>query len=197
MDNNNQLNKQPISPNILQSIASRNLAEEGYETLVQMGIEASEIKTYSQWVLGKLGDTVSVKYGNLKRYANEINQKYEVIQQYVNTYRKFSKEDPSFSPEKYSGSISWGMLQLVATKSDSPQELIDKLLDEGIRTVEGAYKRIKEKETGVKIPHKPKIGLHWDYGIQKYKIQFRLEELDLIDWRDVKQQLINYLEALK
>lgn len=184
-----------IQPTVIAQIDKLNLDEVEYDTLVQMGIEVSEVKVYSQWVLGKLANSVNNKYGNLKQYCAEIKQKYEVVQQYLNVYKKFTAEDPTFTPEKYAGSVPWGFLQLAATKSDKPQELVDQLHDEGIQTTEGAYKKIKEDETGVPIPHKPNIKLTWDVEAKKYKLFLKPEDLDLIDWTDVKQQLLDYLEA--
>jgi hypothetical protein len=186
-----------IHPDLLNDIDRHSLEDADWNLLVAMGQDASRIKTYTQWILGKLGNAVAKKYGDLKQYADEINQKYEVLNQYVYTYRKFIQEDPSFHPGKYAGSIPWGMLQLAASKSDSPQKLVEDLQDKGIHTINHAYKEIKEQETGIKIPQKPKVNLYWNPELRKFKISLNPDELDLIDWTDVKNQLMNYLEALE
>lgn len=185
-----------IRPDLIKIIDRQNLEEAEWTLLVQMGQDAGEVKTYAQWILGKLGDAVAKKYGDLKKYADEINQKYEVLNQYVYTYRKFIQEDPDFHPSKFAGSVPWGLLQIAASKSDSPQKLVEDLQDKGIHTINHAYKEIKEQETGIKIPQKPKINLYWNPDSRKFKIRLNPEELDLIDWTDIKNQLMNYLEAL-
>ncbi len=185
-----------MQPEILAEIGRQELKDQDWNVLVQMGQDVGEVKTYTQWILGKLADAVSNKYGGLKKYANEINQKYEVLNQYLYVYRKFISEDPNFHPSKYAGSIPWGMLQLAASKSDSPQKLVEDLQDKGVHTINHAYKEIKEQETGTRIPQKPKINLYWNPDLMKFKIRLNPEELDLIDWTDVKNQLMNYLEAL-
>lgn len=182
---------------IVKFIDTNDINTVDWELFVAMGIQASEIKTYSQWVLGKLADSVSVRYGDLKKYALEISQNYDVLRSYASTYRKYIKEDPTFTPERYCGSMPWGVLQLAATKSDAPQKLVDELHDKGINTISSAYREIKSRETGVQIPNKPKIDLYWDNATMKYKIKLNPQELDLIDWSDVKDQLKTYLETLK
>src|SRR3990167_5696509 len=102
---------EPVEVNVdlLNIIDRQELEEEPYDTLVQMGIDASEIKGYAQWILGKLGSVVSKGgYGTLEKYSKEIRQNYNSMQQYVNIYRKFIKEDPDFTPTKYAGSVPWG-----------------------------------------------------------------------------------------
>ncbi len=186
-----------MNPNLVISIDKQNLDDADWTLLVQMGQDAGEIKTYTQWILGKLGDAVAKKYGDLKKYADEINQKYEVLNQYAYVYRKFITEDPNFHPSKYSGSVPWGLLQLAASKSDSPQQLVEDLQDKGIHTINHAYREIIVRQTGLSIPRKPKVNLHWNSELRKFKISLNPNELDLIDWTDVKNQLMNYLEALE
>lgn len=201
MDNNQEKQHSPviIQPSVITQVDRVDLQDIEYDTLVQMGIEVSEVKVYSQWVLGKLGDAVSTKYGDLTKYSNEIRQKPSVIAQYVKVYRKFTQEDPTFTPEKYAGSIPWGVLQLAASKSDNPQGLLDELADKGMEgSIEGAVRGIHEinDPDGTKVPLKPKIKLHWDMEVKKYKIVLDPEDLDIIDWTDVKSQLMEYLESL-
>lgn len=197
MDNKQKFELVEMHPDLVTSIDKQNLESADWTMLVQMGQDAGEIKTYAQWILGKLGNAVSKKYGDLKKYANEINQNPEVLYQYAFTYRKFTQEDPDFHPNKYSGSIPWGVLQLAASKSEMPQKLVDELQDKGVHTAEQAYREIKEQETGIVVPQKPKVSFQWNPEIGKFKINIKPEELDLIDWTDVRQQLLSYLEVLK
>lgn len=195
-----QKNFEPVKivSGIVNDVDKFDLEKVEYDTLVQMGIEVSEVKTYSQWVLGKLGDAVAKKYGDLIKYSKEIRQKYEVLNQYMYVYRKFAKEDPTFTPQKYFGSVPWGVLQLAAYKSDSPQKLVGELQDEGAESsIESAHRAIQIKKGGKDIPHKPRFHFTWDAMVERYRLTFKKEDLELIDWTDVKQQLMDYLEALK
>ena len=185
-----------VRPEMLSYVDKADLKTMEYDMLVTLGREVSEVKVYTQWLLGKLGDSVSTRYGKLIEYAKDIGQIYQVLQQYVNTYRKYTAEDPNFSPDKYFGSIPWSMLQMVATKSDKPIELLNKLADKGIHSVEAAFREIKHEETGKDVPRKPHIMLRYDADSNKWKFEIDQKDLDLIDWTDVKKQLIDYLNAL-
>lgn len=185
-----------VQPEILLYVDKTDLEPLAYDELVELGKGISEVKIYSQWLLGRLGDKVMQKYGDLKKYAHDINQVYEVLQQYMNTYRKFTTEDPSFTPDKYYGGIPWGMLAMVASKSETPVTLLNELADKGIHSIDGAFREIKTKETGVVVPTKPKLNLRFDEVSGKWKIVMRSEEFNLIDWTDIKEQLVKYLEGL-
>lgn len=192
-----------IQPEMLKIVDSTDLGTLDYDALVELGRTVSEVKVYAQWILGKLAKSVMEKnegeprnYGDLTKYAKDIGQIYEVLQQYLFTYRKFTAEDPQFTPEMYMGSVPWGVLQLVAMKSDTPVTLLNELVDKGVHSVEHAYREIKTKQTGKTVPTKPRVIFKFDDGSGKWKIKLRPEDLDLIDWSDVKEQLINYLEAL-
>jgi hypothetical protein len=167
-----------------------------YDALVELGRSVSEVKTYAQWVLGKLGDKAMQKWGDLEKYAKDIGMIYEVLQQYMNTYRKFVAEDPAFTPDRYFGGVPWGLLQMVATKSDTPITLLNEMVDQGATTIPQAYKKIKEKETGKTLPNKPRVNLKLDEESGKWKIKILPEEMDMIDWTDIKEQLVNYLNSL-
>lgn len=187
-----------IHGSIVNEVDRFDLKEVEYDTLVQMGIEVSEAKIYAQWVLGKLGDTVATKYGDLEKYSKEVRQNRAVMDQYMFVYRKFMKEDPTFTPQKYYGSVPWGVLQIAAYKSDNPQDFIEDLRDKGAEvSIESAHRANKEKETGESVPMKPRIGLKWNEETNKYKIKLDLKDFDLIDWADIKAQLMDYLEGLK
>ena len=185
-----------VQPEVLLYADKTDLDSLKYDELVELGRGVSEVKIYSQWMLGKLGDKVMKKYGDLTKYAKDINQNYEVLQQWMNTYRKFTTEDPNFSPDKYHGMIPWAVLQLVATKSDTPVTLLNELTDKGINSFEHVYREIKTKQTGKEVPKKPRINLKFNDELGKWKIRILPEDLDLIDWTDVREQLINYLNSL-
>jgi len=185
-----------VQPEMLTFTDKADLKVMKYDELVEMGRGVTEIKIYSQWLLGKLGDAVATKYGNLVTFAKDINQIYNVLNQYVYVYRKFTKEDKTFTPDKYYGAVPWGVLQLVAAKTDKPVELLNELIDGGVNSFSHAYRKIKEKETGQTIPAKPRVSLQFDNEVMKWKIKLRPEDLDLIDWSNVREQLLDYLRSL-
>lgn len=187
-----------IRPSIIETVDKYNLLEQEYDVLVQMGMEVAEAKTYAQWVLGKIGDAVSEKYGDLKRYAGDIGMKYEVLKQYVHVYHRFVEEDPNFTPEKYMGSVPWGVLQIAASKSKEPQKLVDTLQDKNMAgSIDAGYRGAIEEETGVSVPKKPSVSLRWNAEVNKYRIKINPDQFDIIDWADIKQQLMDYLASME
>lgn len=188
-----------VNPSILTNVDAYNLEDANYDLLVQMGIDVSEVKTYAQWLLGKLANHVVKKNGDLDKYAQEINQNRNTLEGYMSIYRKYTNEDPSFTPQKYYGSVPWGVLALVAHKSDTPGELVEELhskSENGRLTLKGTYRDIMKKKTDVEVPKKPYISLKWDINVNKYRLGIDPNELDLIDWSDVKDQLTQYLSKL-
>ena len=192
-----------VQPEMLKIVDQTDLQSLDYNALVELGKGVSEVKVYSQWLLGKLGDAVVDKnkqqgstYGNLIKYAKDVGQIYGVLQQYVNTYRKYTREDPDFSPDKYFGSVPWGMLQMIAMKSDKPVSLLNELVDKGVHSFDHAYREIKTKQTGQIVPKKPKVGFVFSDDSKKWRIKLEPKDFDLIDWANVKEQLIIYLQGL-
>lgn len=187
----------PINTESLNNVDGYDLKNADYELLVQMGIDVSEAKGYASWVLGKLGDTVMLKYGDLKKYAQDINQNYFSIQQYTNVYRKFIAEDPDFSIERYSGSVPWGALMLAAGLSEKPAKLIEgvQVKGEEVNMRNVAHQALEAKH-GHTIPRKPQIKIIWDEDSGKYKLAFQDIDLPYIDFSSVKTQIEKYLNSL-
>lgn len=188
-----------INTDLIKTINWKELQEADWSTLVQMGQDAGEIKTYSQWVLGMLGHTVMRKYGDLKKYATETRQDYAALRQYMNTYRKFTLEDSGFHPNKYYGSVPWGVLALAATKSDTPQKLVDDLQKENKEvSLKVAYREIKRLESpeGKEPPRKPTVKLQWDKNSSLYKLIMDPKDFPSIDWTAVKQDLKEWLDGI-
>jgi hypothetical protein len=197
-DEENKLIK--MNPEILTYIDNTDLDSLTYDDLVQLGREALEVKTYTQWLTGKLGDYISSnktgKYGDLERYAKDINMKYGVLWQYVTVYRRFTEEDPNFSPDAYKGSMPWGVFALVAQHSDTPATTLNELSDKGVTNIEHAYRELKTKQTGKELPRKPKISLVYSEEANKWRIRMNPLEFDDIDWGDIREQLMAYLEGI-
>lgn len=186
-----------VQPEMLGYVDKADIAHAEYYVLVEMGLGVNEVKTYAQWLLGKLGDAVSDRYGDLVKYAKDIGYIYSSLKQYVFVYRQYTRSDPNFSPDKYYGHVPWGMLQVVASQSDAPINDLDELVDKGVTSIEGAYRGLKEKQTGITVPRKPSIRLIWNNEIGKWRMALAEKDLDLIDWSNVKQQLLEYLRSLE
>ena len=185
-----------VQPEMLLFVDKADLEALDYDQLVEMGRGVGEIKTYTNWILGKLGSSINKKYGDIGKFAKDINQNVNALFVYMHTYNKYIKEDPDFTPDKYYGRVPWGLIQLVASKSDTPGKLLNELDEEGNTSIEGGYRHIKTQQTGIEVPKKPSVKLVWEEGSDKWKIKMNFKELPLIDWSDVHKQLLTYLESL-
>lgn len=199
MDTQNKLTE-IINSQIVVTIDGYDLSNASYEELVQLGGDVSLVKTYTQWILGKLADTVAVKYGDIKKYAKEIRQNYGSLRQYMYTYRKFVAEDNTFNPANYYGSVPWGVLALAATKTDKPQQLINNLVDENkSASIESAYREIKRLESpeSKQAPRKPQVSLQLDKTSNLYKLIMNPNDFPSIDWTtSTGKELKDYLNGL-
>lgn len=186
-----------MRPEILLDIDKMDLKELSDDDLIEMGKSVTEVHTYSQWILGRLVDEVVERRGDIDNYAQKIGQRREKLYQCIFTYRRFIKDNPDFNPALYAnGSIPWGMLQYVASKSDEPTKLLNELVDKGIFTQEGSYRAVKEKETGVVVPPKPRVIWKWNEQKAKWTIQFRLEEMSLIDWDEARELVMKAVKEV-
>ena len=190
MDKNKLLKPISVRPEILLDIDKMNLKELTNEDLIEMGKSVTEVHTYAQWLLGRLVDEVAQRRGDIDAYAKAIGQRRDKLYQCVYVYRKFMADNPKFNPDDYHGSVPWGMLQYVASKSDQPIKLLNELVDNGILTQDGAIRTIKGKETGTQIPLKPRVIWKWNEQKRKWTIKFRLEEMALIDWEEAKEDVL-------
>jgi len=190
MDKNKLLKPVSVRPEILLDIDKMNLKELTDDDLVEMGRSVTEVNTYAQWLLGRLVDEVAQRQGDIDSYASKIGQRRDKLYQCVYVYRKFVADNPKFNPDNYHGSVPWGMLQYVASKSDQPIKLLNELVDKGILTQDGAIRAVKEKETGVKVPPRPRVIWKWNGEKQKWTIKFRIEEMVLIDWDEARDDVL-------
>jgi len=184
-----------VQTDILAYVDKAELEELNYDDLVNLGRGVNEVKTYSSWLLGKLGNSVANKFGDAKRYAADIGQNYTVLWNYVGAYRKYTKDDPTFSPDKYFGQVPWGMLYVVS-QQEQPVKLLNELVDKGVKTMEGAVHEIKVQK-GLEIPpKKPKIVFIWNPEETKWEIDISEEDFHLISWKSIKTKLMGYLETV-
>ena len=195
MDKNKSLNPISIRPEILLDIDKMNLKELTEEDLIEMGKSVTEVHTYAQWILGRLVDEVAQRRGDIDTYAKAIGQRRDKLYQCVYVYRKFVTDNPKFNPDNYHGSVPWGMLQYVASKSDQPIKLLNELVDNGILTQDSAVRAVKGKETGVQIPIRPRVTWKWNEQKQKWTIKFNLEEMALIDWEEAKEDVLKMMKG--
>lgn len=185
-----------VQPEVLSYVDKTDLNSLSYDELVELGRGVNEVKGYSKWLLGKIGAQVSVKFGDLAKYAHDIREVYDSLLRYVHAYEKYTKEDANFSPDNYYGHVPWGMILLVAEYSDNPVTTLNELVDKGVSSAEHAYRELKTKETGKVVGKKPRISLVWNEESGKWKIELKQTDLPLIDWSDVKGQLLEYLETI-
>lgn len=191
MDKTKALKPISIRPEILIDIDKMDLKELTEEDLVEMGRNVTEVNTYSQWILGRLVDEVANRKGDIDKYANSIGQRRDKLYQCIYVYRKFTTDNPEFNPDDYHGSVPWGMLQYVASKSDAPIKLLNELVDRGILTQDAAIRTVKEGETGIKIPPRPRVSWRWNEQKRKWTISFRVDEMALIDWEEARETVLS------
>jgi len=167
-------------------------SEWNWEDYVTFGQMASEVKSYSQWLIGKLASEVFNKWGKDEKYASEIHISVGSLQQYRRVYIQLSKQ--GYVPN---GFFPWGVLQIAANYNPGESaKTLEELEDNGIATIEGAYRYIKEKKTGIVVPRKPSLRLIWNQDVNKWKVVLKPEDIPEIDWSDVKKQLLDYLSNL-
>lgn len=205
----------------LKEIDSMDLGKLSFDECVQLGMDVTELRGYSGWIIGKLADRIAnppldklsaegeetdgeirVDSGALKRFANSIGVAYTTVRQYASTYRKYIAADPNFHPLNYHGSVNWTIMNLIGSKVENPVEVLNELHDKGqTSSVEQAAVALKELQTPKEgdvsnIPAKPKIGLEYNPSNNLYKLVIDIKDFEKIDFMAIKSDLIEYLEAL-
>lgn len=209
------------SSNRLKEIDAMDLSKMSYDECVQLGMDVTELRGYSGWIIGKLADRIAnppldklseegtetdgeikVDLGALKRFATSIGVAYQTVRIYASTYRKYIQEDPNFHPLNYHGSVNWTIMNLIGAKVENPVQVLNELHDKGQTTsVEQAAVALKELQTPKEgdvsnIPEKPKITLEFNPNNNLYKLVIAIEDFKKIDFMAVKSDLIEYLEGL-
>ncbi len=192
MDKN--LAKVEFTPEILLEIDKADRSKWDSETYISMGIEISQIKGFSQWLLGKLAFEYSEdkRYGAVTEYAKQIRQNPRSVEAYKLVYEKFHSIDPSFVPTGY---VPWGVMQMAAG-TDDPIQTLNELHDGSATKIEEAYRHIKTKISGKNVPPKPRLKLKFDEISGHWKIIIEPEDIAKIDWSDVQQQLLDYFKTI-
>jgi len=182
-----------VRPNMLIAIDEEDRSKWTEEEYISAGEEASKVKFYSQWILGKLASEYSQrKWGECSKYARKIHVDPRSLLAYRRVYRKISKADPNYVPDGY---LPWGVLQIVA-EEENPIELIEELSSKSKVTVAEATRHILEKRTGRKVPTKPKVKLRFDEESGLWEIQISEEDFPKINWELIGRQLMEYLKKL-
>ncbi len=203
----------------LKEIDSMDLNKLSFDEIVQLGLDTVELREYSGWVIGKMGDRIAhppaeklseegeetdgeirPNRGALKKFAAAIRMPYATITQYASSYRKYVEEDPNFHPLNYHGSISWAIMRLVGSKVENPIATLNELHDKGqTGSVEQAAVALKELQTTgdvSDVPTKPKITLEYEPDRKLFKLVIAPEDFIKIDFMAIKSDLVEYLEAL-
>jgi hypothetical protein len=176
-----------IDPDMLRVIEEADLSEWTMDQFLAAGEEAGKVKYFSQWILGKLADAYSKKWGDCSKFAREIHIEPKSLLAYRRVYKKIVKADPKFVPDGY---LSWGALQMIAEQPD-PVKLIEELTDNGKVTMAETYRHIKQKETGKQVPKKPKVNLKYNEETNMWRLNMTPDDFDKIDW---PRELWEYLK---
>lgn len=178
--------------NVIKQIEEADRKNWDSETYITMAMDVSQIKGYSQWILGKLAHEYceDKRYGVVTEFAKQARQDPSSMRVYKSVYERFIQADPNFAPDGY---MPWGVL-LRASESKNPIEIINKLQDSSANTIEEAHRLVKIEQTGKEFPPKPKLKLVFDEESNMWKIILNSDDIPRINWKDVKEQLINYFE---
>lgn len=206
----------------LKEIDSMDLGKLSFDECVQLGMDVTELRGYSGWIIGKLADRIAnppmeklseegvetdgeikVDLGALKRFASSIGVAYATVRTYASTYRKYISADPNFHPLNYHGSVNWTIMNLIGAKVENPVEVLNELHDKGktgsVEQAAVALKELQEQKnsgTNSDIPAKPKIVLEYEPEKKLFKLVIEPEDFPKIDFMAVKSDLMEYLEAL-
>ncbi len=159
---------------------------------IMAGQEASGIKFYSQWIMGKLAYEHGERWGDCSAYARQIHVDANSLIAYRRVYKKIYEHDANYVPDGY---IPWGVLQ-IAAETDNPIGMIEELSANDKVSIAEARRYKIEKETGVVATKKPKISLKWDDETELWQIGMDEEEFEKIDWALIGKQLSDYLKKL-
>lgn len=172
-----------IRPEILKVIDEADFSDWDRETFISAGEEASKVKYYSQWILGKLAHHYCKKWGDLPDYARSIHQEPDSVRVYRWVYRRITEAKPDYVPD---GFLTWGALQIIA-RYDKPIELIEELSKKGKVTMGEVTRHIKDKERKKKgkkpYPSKPKVKITFNEELELFELEIKEKDWPMFNWR--------------
>ncbi len=109
----------------LKNLENTDLGTFDWETLVSAGMEARNLKDYSQWILGKLAMGVEVKFGldSLGKYASSIGVKRETLKNYRWVYKQWRAEFERPESKVLPNHTSFTVYQVLASREDKVEWL--------------------------------------------------------------------------
>ena len=164
------------------------------DNYIAAGEEASKLKFYSQWILGKLAYEYTGRvFGDVAKYAREIHIDQASLYAYKRVYTKIFEKDPNYVPD---GFVPWGVLQ-IAAETEEPIKLIEELSADGKVSVEEAYRRKKEQEGAEPRPRRPRVRFVWDTEQKLWVMDMDIQDFENIDFKVVgKKGLVDYLRKV-
>ncbi len=178
-----------INPSILRHIDQADRTDWSYDQYIDMGIEAVQAKSYSQWIIGMLATEVAHRWNNDQQFGDAIGVNRDSLRVYRHIYKRFTEQDKTFVPPM---NMPWGVLSMAA-KTENPVETVQRLEDNNNMTMESAYRDIKTEETGVSPPRKPRVRLKWNDETHLYDLDIADEDLENIDWRGLRTKLVDLI----
>ncbi len=187
MAKKNPLAVTQINPAMLTTINEADFGDWSKDQYISAGEEASKIKYFSQWVLGKLVSAYSSKYGDIADFARSIHMEVNSLYAYKSVYETITRSKPDYVPD---GHLTWGALLLIA-KSEDPKNVIkaiEKMSGDGKVSMNDVHRTIKEKERKDKgdnrrLPSKPKVKFTINEELNKWEMTIGLDDMDKINWQ--------------
>jgi hypothetical protein len=181
-----------IGPPVLRRINEADRSRWEEVDYITAGEEASGIKFFSQWTMGKLAYEYVEKWGDCSKYARKIHVDANSLIAYRRVYKKIFEQNSSYTPDGY---IPWGVIQ-IATYTNDPIGMIEELSVNDKVSIAEAHRYRLEKETGKTVPKKPKISLKWSEITALWQINISEKDFGKIDWALIGKQLSDYLRKL-
>lgn len=186
-----------INPEMLKVIDRADFSDWSRDQFITAGEEASKIKYYSQWVLGKLADKYCKKWGDLPAYARSIHQEPDSLRVYRWVYKKITKSMPDYVPDGY---LTWRAIQIIASY-DKPIDLIEELSGKGKITGDEVIQHIKAKERKKEgknpLPKKPKVKITFNEEVEKWELDIIQKDFDELYWLGkFKERFSKYLKRI-
>ena len=168
------------------------------EMYVSAGQEATQLKFYSQWMIAKLANEVSGKWGDVSKWAREISIPATSVLAYLQVYRRILDDAKKKGKENYvpDGYVPWGVLQIATRASvESPIDMIEELSKKGATSIKEAYREVKSKETGKQVAPKPRAKFTYNEEKDQWTLFIDPDTYNNIDWDKVRKPILDYLTS--
>lgn len=150
-----------------------------------------QLKNFTWWFIAQLVDEIQqrwkLSYDVIAKELSVVTVSAETLKIYHQTYKRIIKSDPDYVPTGRLGSD----IAHIASRTENPAATMNQFEDANVTSREGAYKLLKETQTGIKLPTLPKCGFTWNEDNTKIipRIRGTAEALALVDWHILEQQI--------